>query len=121
MSIFLKSLAVLLVSAFCHAVWTPTAHASASFCAVVLLTPDGFLNLRAGPGATYPIVGKMVPGDQISVDTGSCRNKLCDETQKWQFVEWVERLDGPPEKAKRRFTQGWTMARFIKQVKCDDE
>ena len=116
----LKILTAFLLFAFCEAGWLPTAHATASYCAVVLITPDGFLNLRSGPGATYPIIGKMFSGVQVLVDTGSCRNQLCDETKKWQFVEGVERLDDPPETAEH-FTQGWAIARFTKKVKCADE
>ena len=52
------------------------AHATASGCAVVLRTPDGFLNVRAGPSMKAPVVGKFRPGDLIE----STANR---PTMKW--------------------------------------
>ena len=65
------------------------AHATASGCAVVLRTPDGFLNVRAGPSMKAPVVGKFRPGDLIGIDSTECGRvqgrEVC-KSKEWTFT-----------------------------------
>ena len=94
-------------------------RATVTFCAVVAPTPDGFLALREGPGTSFRIIVQLKPYDLLLVDTGSCRNGLCDETGRWLFVVEVPRIDGPTSEVKS-FTQGWVRARYIRQIVCPE-
>ena len=97
--------------------WTAPALATQTYCAVVKRTPDGSAALRAGPGPKFPVVKRLRPLDLVWVDTGVCRDGLCDETRSWVFVEAVPRLDRRAINDKtgreRRYTQGWIRARSI--------
>lgn len=93
------------------------AFATSTYCAVVGKTPDGFLNVRVGPGVAYGVIARLLPSDFVYVDTGSCKAGLCDEARNWQFVEGVPRLDGNKEP----LSQGWVHSKYIKQVGCPNE
>jgi hypothetical protein len=84
---------------------TGTAHATADGCAVVLRTPDGFLNVRAKPNARSRILKRLKPGERIGID-------LVDETLRWERVFDV--FPGKPYP-----NQGWVRNRFIIDVSCD--
>ena len=108
------------IAALCLLVSTSRGQSTATYCAVVKPTTDGFVALRTGPGTTFSIRQRLRPFDVVWVDTGSCRGRICDESGKWRFIEGVPRLDGPFNEA-RRFTQGWALASFIKQTACPTE
>jgi hypothetical protein len=93
------------------------ASATESSCAVVKPTPDGFVALRRGPGANFPIVQRLRPYDSLWVDTGKCRQNLCDESRKWQFIESVPRLD----QNEQSLTQGWIHSTYIQQIVCPSD
>jgi hypothetical protein len=117
---------VLLVAATPVLVNTRRAHAYADGpgCAVVIKTPDGFLNLRRALTAKAPIVAKLRPGDRLYVSTseaGIYRRGI------WALVDGVWRLDGNQFVApKERYSgwqphSGWAAIEFIQEMKCPDE
>jgi hypothetical protein len=60
---------------------TSEADAGADGCAVVLRTPDGFLNLRYEPKMGSIIVGRLKPGELICVHAETMMGK-------WTRVSW---------------------------------
>ena len=108
---------LLLAAALLLAIGT-SAQATQSYCAVVKPTPDGFVNLREGPGTRFPIIRHLRPYDSVLVDTGKCRAGICDQSGRWQFIESVPRIDGQSDEEKQHFTQGWIRERYIKQITC---
>ena len=46
---------------------TSGANAYADGCAIVLKTPDGFLNLRKAPKMDSKIVGRLKPGQEVAI------------------------------------------------------
>ena len=79
---------------------------TAARCAVVNATPDGFLNLRTGPGVQFPATGKVLPSDLLEISKAECQNDVCDRTHEWVFVKGTGRLaDGLGGT-----TQGWVKA-----------
>lgn len=96
------------------------ANATADGCAIVLETPDGFLNLREAPMVGARIVAKLKPGWLLDADTAECKTKgklsICNED--WTHVTSVSRLDG---KNAKKWTQGWVANRFIRWItNCDE-
>jgi glutamine phosphoribosylpyrophosphate amidotransferase len=49
-----------------------TANAMVNNCAVVLKTPDGFLNVRDAPGMKSTVIGRLNPGDLVGTSKNSC-------------------------------------------------
>ena len=95
---------------------TATAPALPPTWCAVIETPDGFLNLRAGPSTEYPVIRQLYEDDFLDIDTGFCRETLgqllCDENElnrKWVFVEAVS---GSVD------TQGWVNSGYLRQVRC---
>jgi hypothetical protein len=84
-----------------------SASATQTYCAIVKPAADGFLALRSGPHTRFPIIARLRPFEFLWMDTGQCRNGLCDETGRWQFVEGKK--------------QGWVNSKFIQQITCPDE
>ncbi len=84
-------------------------HATQSFCAVSERTPDGFVNLRNGPGPHYKVVGQVLPPNVMLVGTEQCRDdfglSLCSEDRQWVFVEEVL--------GKRPLMKGWMNNKFV--------
>jgi hypothetical protein len=80
------------------------AHASADGCAVVLRTPDGFLNVRAKPKMGSRILKRLNPGEIIGTDI-----RGGDE------YHWERVYLGPTWK-----DRGWVYRRFIIDVNCED-
>jgi hypothetical protein len=70
------------------------AEATQTYCAVVSPQKDGFLALREGPGTTFAVLARLRPSKLLLVDTGTCRDHLCDESGKWVFVEADHGLEG---------------------------
>src|SRR3954453_21859332 len=93
-------------------------NATSDFCAVVLKTSDGFLNLRRAPGSQFPIITRLVRSDVLYADTRSCETSnnvsICDDRRQWTYVTSVPKLDGPLKEAKR-FTQGWVNRQYIQE------
>lgn len=72
---------------------TATVTAAACAAAIVLMpltafaataTVNGSLNVRSGPGTSYPIIEHLTTGD--TVDIGGCRNGWCYLTDREGFV-----------------------------------
>jgi hypothetical protein len=103
------------------AVLATPAHATASGCAVVLRTPDGFLNLRAEPRVDSKIVARLKPGEILDISDANCevRGKLsiCNESGDWTKVDAVPRLD---RNRTSNLHRGWVGSKFIKFVECED-
>ena len=83
---------------------TGTAHATEDGCAVVLKTPDGFLNVRTEPNARSRILKRFKPGEIIGTD-------IVSEDRRWERT-WFERKGGS-------FVRGWVRNRFILNVECE--
>jgi hypothetical protein len=100
---------------------TGDALSTQAYCGVLKATTDGFVALRAGPGTRFRIVKRLKPFEAVWLDTGPCREDLCDETGRWKFVEAVPRIDGPTGRGRNhRFTQGWVRSNYVKEVVCPD-
>jgi uncharacterized protein YgiM (DUF1202 family) len=82
---------------------TSIANAYADGCAVVLRTPDGFLNLRKAPKMGSKILARLKPGQEITV---------AGETMA---MEWALVSIGD-----RKITNGWASTRFLRSVDCDE-
>lgn len=66
--------------------------------------PDGFLNLRAGPGTKFKVNTKLLPGDEL---------EITDVTNDdWKRV-YVQRLMN-----KNDGGYGWVRGKFIKKTEC---
>jgi hypothetical protein len=99
------------------------ANATSDFCAVVLKTPDGFLNLRQAPEAQSKIIARLFRSDFLYADTASCEERngtwICDDRNQWTHVISVHRIDGPLKEAKT-FTHGWVTNQYIQWFICED-
>lgn len=84
---------------------TSIANAYADGCAVVLRTPDGFLNLRKAPKMGSKIVGRLKPGELITI---------AGETMA---TKWALASIGFGD---RKITNGWASTRYLKSVDCDN-
>jgi uncharacterized protein YgiM (DUF1202 family) len=71
---------------------------SNSACAVEDM-PDGFLNLRAGPGMRYAVKAKLITGDEFTV--------VGDDGEEWVRVN-VGRLH----------IAGWVHVDYVKRISC---
>jgi uncharacterized protein YraI len=82
------------------------AESTADGCAVVLKTPDGFLNLRKGPGIQYPTIAQLKSGDILYVDDRlPCYETDCATNHNWLHVT------GTP---KHPLTlDGWVSLKFV--------
>jgi hypothetical protein len=86
------------------------AFATSDWCAVID-TPDGFLNLRAGPGTEYPVIRKLLPDDFLELDTGECDwDGLCDHSGTWKFIVSINY---------KVIAKGWVNSAFLRQVHCE--
>jgi len=82
---------------------TGTAHATLDGCAVVLRTPDGFLNLRAAPTMKARVVTRLKPGE-ILYDTSA------GYVKGWAHITDVNRPKN---------VSGWVGRRFIIPSDCE--
>jgi len=119
---------------------TGAAHATADGCAVVLRTPDGFLNLRKDPSMRARIVARLKPGQIIYIDDLACYPMShCDNKGEWTHVTDIpaarecgvkylgDRLENQLDyerclkRAGLRDYQngGWVGTRFIVSVDCE--
>ena len=85
----------------------PGAHATEDGCAVVLKTPDGFLNVRAKPKMGSRILKRLKPGETILDDSAQG-----DEKGNWVHVYVRPGRPNP--------IWGWVYHRFIVEVDCDE-
>ena len=97
------------------------AQATADGCAVVLRSPDGFVNLRQSPGARQKIVARLVRGDQLYVDTAGCDTaggkQVCPGKSGWTHVTSVPRVESA-QSAGSGYTRGWVSDRYIRWYDC---
>lgn len=103
----------------------PPAHATSDGCGEVANAPDGFVELKEAPGRRFGTVMRLLPGEQLWIDTARCSSvtgeQVCDEKAAWFHVTSVPRLDDREGKrsAEPIFTQGWIETRFLKPTDCD--
>jgi hypothetical protein len=90
---------------------TGTAHATVDSCAVVLRTPDGFLNLRKAPSVKAKIIARLKPGD---IPLGFESLNATAVGDKWAHVLRV------PQVPRLKNKSGWVGARFIVDVDYKD-
>ena len=75
----------------------------ATFCVLVQDTPDGYLNLREGPGMNFKVKAKLVPHHDIlkanaknkewtRVTTGETGSQ---EVSGWVYSKYVDKFDCP--------------------------
>ena len=81
-------------------------------------TPDGFVNIRQGPGVNYEILGKVLPSHFLWIGTEECRDDfgkmLC--SRSWVFVESVQAIGTlSPSPLK-----GWIKESLVRAVACPD-
>lgn len=93
------------------------AEATVTACATVLDTPDGFLNVRTGPGTEFPVRTRVFPGDLLEVGSETCQDlgngrTLCND--RWTRVISIIRNDLGDE----RRTEGWVAERFVRWHPC---
>jgi hypothetical protein len=97
------------------------AFATADGCAVVLQTPDGFLNLRESPSAKSRIVAELSRGDFLEVDTAQCEEikgrSICSGKTGWSHVLQVRRFGGKPHHGSH---SGWASDKYVQWFPCPD-
>ena len=86
---------------------TGAAHATSDGCAVVLRTPDGFLNLRAEPSMKARIVARLKPGEILYDDSRPSGDKF-----RWMHITGLFRRGGIN-------VDGWIGRRFVTPIDCD--
>ena len=86
---------------------TGTAHATLDGCAVVLRTPDGFLNVRAAPKMGARIIARLKPGSFIYDDSKS-------DGTLWMHITAI-----PRGSSEIRPISGWVGRRFIVPIDCE--
>jgi hypothetical protein len=84
-------------------------------CAHVVATSDGFLAVRAKPGAGYTLVGKLKPGSFLDVDP--CHSDSCS-ANSWREIGWN---DPQSDSNGDHSLRGWVNAKYLRQVACLDE
>jgi hypothetical protein len=82
-------------------------------CAVVLKTPDGFLNVRKAPAMKSEIIAKIHPGDLVYADAYECRFTADCEIDTWTHIDSVLRSSGEDKPQPLR---GWVATRFLKTI-----
>src|SRR5262249_28742074 len=72
-----------------------------SMCVEVQPTPDGYLNVRQGPGMNFKPIAKLVPGQRILVDMQTDEwthlRRICDEKEDldgWVYNKYVKDIGG---------------------------
>jgi hypothetical protein len=94
----MRALAIAITALFLA---TGAAHATYTTCAVVLKTPDGFLNLREKPMMGSKVLARLKPGQWIHISSQGFEG--------WTQVESIGDRD----------TLGFVGTRFIVRVRCD--
>ena len=90
------------IAALFLATGTTAAHATYSTCAVVLRTPDDFLNLRKKPVMGSKVLARLKPGQWITIGSEFVK-------EGWTKVESIG----------DREILGFVGTRFIVRVRCD--
>jgi hypothetical protein len=120
----MRSTIVLLIAITVTGIATREGLATQTWCAIVKTdVPDGYLNLRGGPAADYPVLFRLRPGEYIELDTGRCAETFAEgwtklahacvpEGSSWSFVEHAPRL-GDRERG------GWVNTRHLDQARCE--
>ena len=107
MSIASQSVKLLSAFTFVLMMATSSAHATVDGCAIVLKTPDGFLNLRKEPSAKSGVVVRLKPGDRLEITIAG------KPPDGWTQVDSVVRLDGGNYLKPHR---GWVTSRYLRVV-----
>jgi hypothetical protein len=91
------------------AVWLAAAQpAAATVYCTILKSPDGFVALRAGPGADAKLVAKMRAGDEVLAMDGN-------KGRWWPVVHW--RGDDRHHETRRNNTRkGWMHGRYMSDM-----
>jgi hypothetical protein len=106
-----------LLAALALALSASAAHAVANGnCAIVLNTPDGFLNLRSAPMVGSDVIARLRPGDLLYINSAECETKgslsICG--QDWTSVDAVARLDGTD--FSKPGHRGWVYSRYLRSA-----
>jgi len=88
--------------------------AVADGCAIVTTTPDGYVSLRAGPGAAHKEIMRIRSGQFVGID-----DTQGDPQRRWMRVTGLmKRLpDGGLQTLTT--TEGWAYARYLHGIACD--
>ncbi|HMN13230.1 MAG TPA: SH3 domain-containing protein [Bellilinea sp.] len=105
------------------------AFATGTWCAVVNANvPDGYLNLRSGPGTNYPVLTRLRPEDLLELSTAQCGRAIgggrletaCAPVRShWAIVEYVTVFERGKERSWT--TEGWVSTKYITQIPCRDD
>lgn len=77
---------------------------------VINVWGDDVLNLRAGPGARTPIVGRLVPKEHgIIAENGACQPSNKPPSQQWCPVRHYQG---------DRIEEGWARLRYLAPSEC---
>jgi hypothetical protein len=71
-------------------------------CVTVQPTPDGYLNLRDGPGMTFKVKAKLIIGEHLEVDA---------RTDEWTHTTNVAERRGDAGKV-----SGWVYSKYVKET-----
>jgi hypothetical protein len=112
----MKNLSTVLLAGALTLASTQAHVADGPGCAVVMKTPDGFLNLRAEITTSARIITKLLPGDRLYVKISEAGISGVGD---WAEVDGVWRLDSNNSSKPRH--SGWVARRFIRQIKCPAE
>jgi hypothetical protein len=104
---------------------TAPALATETGCAVVLKTPDGFLNMREGPGARFDVTARLLSGDFLYFGTEQCSNlrgrRVCnDDRFSWTYVDSIPKFDKGPDGTVKTATHGWVSTRYLQFFDCPE-
>src|SRR5262249_27439350 len=96
------------------------ADATADGCAVVMRTPDGFLNLRKLPTADSAVVARLFPGAMLDIDDMDCQKQGNPSVCRNDDVPWMH-VTGVPRLKRKGRTQvsGWVRGKHVRMSARD--
>jgi SH3 domain-containing protein len=71
-------------------------------CVSVLPTPDGYLNLREGPGMEFKVKAKLTIGEYLKIDASS--------------GEWIHTINAVERQSAAGIVSGWVYSKYVKEI-----
>ena len=104
---------VLLIS--CMQLGMERAYATTEGCAVVVKTPDGFLNIRQTPSSNGRVLGQATPGDVVAI-VGDTKG---EPSGRWSYLTRSFEVIGNKIINERNIS-GWASTRYLSVIECPD-